>query len=38
MFMRADVNGTGNFTEERSRLVCDMKKHDGQWRLFSAKP
>jgi len=37
IFMKADVYGNGNFKEEKSTLVCEMKKLNGEWLLFNIK-
>ncbi len=36
LFMRADIHKNGNFREETSHPTCELRKYDGQWRLFSA--
>jgi len=36
LFMRADIYRHGNFREETSHPTCELRKHEGSWRLFNA--
>jgi hypothetical protein len=36
VFMRADLEGTGTFTEDTQDVVCELRLKDGTWRLYSA--
>jgi hypothetical protein len=37
LFMRVDLNNTGNFQEETDYPICELRFKDGMWRLFNVE-
>lgn len=37
LYMRVDVNSNGNFQEETSAVICELRFKDGKWRLYNVE-
>ena len=37
LYMRVDIYSNGNFREETSYPICELRLKDGKWRLFDVK-